>query len=260
MRIVDWRNAKPGAIVVYDKYGDAFASVGDRGHTAVYLGPDPAKPGYVITMESRGGVGVCFASRPRTFWILWIEVADTTAARVAAMVAWQNIHIGLGYWSGGGDNDHDGNPDRADVDDGNGIDCSGDVFLLFAAAWAAAEPSTPAPLPPPPPSEDTTMSGFTYFPAMHRFEKYWIAPNGHLMHTWGDPPGPGKAPATENMSVRYLGGLELDRQFDVDVLVEPDTFGSVIQLSCIDKAGRCIRMRYVNNVGWAGWAASPVAA
>lgn len=49
----------------------------------------------------------------------------------------------LGYYDGGGDNDHDGTPDRADVDDGNGLDCSGDVWAAFKYAWAPDPPPFP---------------------------------------------------------------------------------------------------------------------
>lgn len=47
------------------------------------------------------------------------------------------------YYAAGGDNDHDGTPDRADFNDGNGVDCSGWVWASFAMAWAPSPPPFP---------------------------------------------------------------------------------------------------------------------
>lgn len=66
-----------------------------------------------------------------------------TSPRLARIYEFYRRYDGLGYYAVGGDNDHDGTPDRADVDDGNGVDCSGCQWAAFRYAWAPE----PAPFP-----------------------------------------------------------------------------------------------------------------
>ncbi len=74
---------------------------------------------------------------------------------------------GITYYAGGGDNDHDGTPDRADYDDGNGVDCSGHQWGACAHAWK--------PLPPPFPLSST--AGYAFM-GLHRG---WIVPLGDAL-------------------------------------------------------------------------------
>lgn len=64
-------------------------------------------------------------------------------ARIELIREFHHKYDFLGYWNQGGDNDHDGTPDRADVTDGNGVDCSGDVWAAYKYAWAPAPPPFP---------------------------------------------------------------------------------------------------------------------
>lgn len=58
-----------------------------------------------------------------------------TTDRIARLWEWVRIYNALGYSASGNDRDRDGWPDRADVDDGDGVDCSGAVWCMFAFAW-----------------------------------------------------------------------------------------------------------------------------
>lgn len=58
-----------------------------------------------------------------------------TTDRLARLFDWFRIYGALSYDASGNDADRDGLPDRADVDDGNGVDCSGAVWAAYAYAW-----------------------------------------------------------------------------------------------------------------------------
>lgn len=66
-----------------------------------------------------------------------------TTDRLARIFEFYRINDGLAYYAGNGDVDGDGIPDRADTNDGNGLDCSGCQWAAFAYAW---QPD-PAPFP-----------------------------------------------------------------------------------------------------------------
>jgi hypothetical protein len=64
--------------------------------------------------------------------------------RVDRLFEWFRKYDYLGYSASGNDWDGDGWPNRADVDDGDGVDCSGSTYLAWAYAW---EPNrSPIPL------------------------------------------------------------------------------------------------------------------
>lgn len=46
------------------------------------------------------------------------------------ITAFTNMNTNVAYYSGGGDANRDGTPDRAQIGDGNGVDCSGWVWIL----------------------------------------------------------------------------------------------------------------------------------
>jgi len=51
---------------------------------------------------------------------------------IDAVIDWTRQNDAVPYYALGGDNDRDGTPDRADIGDGNGVDCSGWVWLTLA--------------------------------------------------------------------------------------------------------------------------------
>lgn len=145
--LVPKSEAAPGDILIYDRYGNAYASNGSRGHTGILIAKLP--DGRWLTLESRGGEGVCFIARFPTFWTdVVVRVPGTSPARVQKMIEWGRTFDWVGYYAGAGDNDHDGQQDRADTDDGNGIDCSGAVYLAFEFAWRIPEAGDPPPITP----------------------------------------------------------------------------------------------------------------
>ena len=65
--------------------------------------------------------------------------------RYERCIQWVTDNINVGYYSGAGDSNRDGVDDRAQVGDGNGVDCSGAQWAM--EEWAAAQVGKPAPFP-----------------------------------------------------------------------------------------------------------------
>lgn len=82
------RNALPGDIVIYDRFGDAYASNGPRGHVGILM--DMQGPTW-LTSESRGGKGVGLYPRQWNFWVMAVRVPQgappMTAEQLAALIA-----------------------------------------------------------------------------------------------------------------------------------------------------------------------------
>lgn len=75
--IVPLADARPGDILIHDRYGDAYASNGPRGHGGILV---ERSGGLWRTSESAGsGNGVGFYQRKPTFWIMAIRVPGLDA-------------------------------------------------------------------------------------------------------------------------------------------------------------------------------------
>jgi hypothetical protein len=143
-----------GDIALMGPNGDAYAGNGPIGHcgivVAVYY---RVGHWWVLCIESRGHHGVCLQERRLDWWSMFVRQAGWTEAHTRAARAWEALYDAdtgtvarVTYYAGAGDNDHDGEPDRADIfGDGNGIDCSGAVKLCADYAYDhAGAPATPA--------------------------------------------------------------------------------------------------------------------
>lgn len=153
MSIVDKNRVRPGDIAVYGRRGNPLDGNGPNGHCGVVLSIDYAA-GRVVCMESRGSVGICFQPRAIDWWSGFVRVPNVSDEHVRLMrefVTKYDARTGtvlrVGYYAKASDVNRDGVQDRAAVGDGNGVDCSGLVFLVFAYAWFHA--GAPADSPPP---------------------------------------------------------------------------------------------------------------
>ena len=85
--VVPLRSAQPGDILIYDKYGDPYASDGPRGHTGILVEKSLTE---WRTSESAGSNGVGFYKRSPSFWIMAIRVpgtAEVTPEQFAALLS-----------------------------------------------------------------------------------------------------------------------------------------------------------------------------
>lgn len=85
--IVPLAQAVPGDMVIYDKYGDAFASNGPRGHVGILLDLEGSQ---WRTAESRGTYGVGIYPRAASFWVMAVripQIPDMTAQQLEALIA-----------------------------------------------------------------------------------------------------------------------------------------------------------------------------
>lgn len=179
----------PGCIAVMGKDGNPADGSGPNGHTGIVVN---VAGGTVTCIESRGHVGVCLKTRPRSFWNGFITVVGMNRPILAALYVWEAMFDAVTgtvervpYYSGPGDNDHDGWPDRADIGDGNGIDCSGCVKLCMDYGYQH-DRAQPVPAPTPPQWEDDEMRSVDYLGA---WSTYLVGDNGRIYQVQSAFPG-----------------------------------------------------------------------
>jgi len=125
LHVIPVSQADSGDWLGWSADGNMDDSGGQGGHGMIV---DHRLPnGDFATMESWGSHGPGFNTRRADFPTMAARLDGVTPAHVERMRELTRLCVaqGITYYAGSGDNDHDGLPDRADLNDGNGVDCTG---------------------------------------------------------------------------------------------------------------------------------------